>query len=195
MIALSAVECNALCSRCEAVRGRSDQQITKRHTACVCSFETRFDGPVCLHYFALLQHFSSIRTRLNNRRSTSLSSTQRKRSLGRMPQWINDRDLDPVTLSPCHPSLGRVQQWFYDRDLVTRSPCHPVNLSPCHPLSPFLTRFPSPESSAQIHNIAAHCPLASLSSLKLLHQFSCVSCLSWFPLMADMNVPQDLLIG
>jgi hypothetical protein len=91
MIALSAVYCNALCLRCDAVHRRSDPLIPKRHTACVCSFEIRFDGPVCLQYFAVLQHFSSIRTRLNNRRLTSLSSTPRKRSVGRMQQWVNDR--------------------------------------------------------------------------------------------------------
>jgi hypothetical protein len=52
-MALSAVHCNGLCLRCEAVHGRSDQQIAKRHTVCVCSFEIRFDGTVCLHYLAV----------------------------------------------------------------------------------------------------------------------------------------------
>ena len=48
---------------------RSDQQITKRHMALFSSFETRFDRPVSysiLQYFAVLQHFSSVCTLLND---------------------------------------------------------------------------------------------------------------------------------
>jgi hypothetical protein len=130
-----------------------------------------------LQFFAVLQHFSSIRTRLNSRRSSSLSSTQRKQSLGRMQQWTNDRiAIDPL-LWPSHrsspPNLGLLSEISFASTVIFfgRIPA-PRRLS---------CAFPSPESSAQIHNTAAHRPLAARSSLKRLPEFSCVSCISWFP--------------
>jgi hypothetical protein len=33
--------------------GRSDPPVAKRHTPCFSSFETRFNGPVDLQYFAV----------------------------------------------------------------------------------------------------------------------------------------------
>jgi hypothetical protein len=161
------------------VRGRSNQQMIKRLTACVCSFEIRFDGLVCLHYLALLQHFSSIRTRLNNRRSTSLSSTQRKRPLGRMQQWINDRvAIDPL-LWASHRSSPPLRGFL--SEISFASTCIFSDRIPG--ASPFNTRISNPGVAGpnSQHCGASPARIAALSSLKRLRQFSCVSCLSWFP--------------
>jgi hypothetical protein len=53
MVAVSAIDCNALYLRCETVHARSDLLILKGLTACICSCEMRFDDPVCLHFFAV----------------------------------------------------------------------------------------------------------------------------------------------
>jgi hypothetical protein len=72
----------------------------------VCSF---------LQYFAVPQHFSSIRTRLNNRRSNSVGSTQRKQSLGRRQPQINDHvgvgTIGPTRNSQMREREGRVMHW------------------------------------------------------------------------------------